>query len=541
MGFFSFLSAKKGPGDTASLNAGLDIKSQPYDTTAIALPPIRGTLPVTGNGPNTLSDLKRAARKRSQAQLSTKTAIEPSAPSPLVPRTRSKSVGRPSTAPSVPSLPQERPKSANRNSNRPPFLVQKKTPGPPYLLGMTGPEHDGVADAATANVPPPVPPIAAHFMKRDSTTAPSSPLTAYSTKKGPGSVTGSVMSGRSAGTGTIGTGGGGGGGGGAAAGYVDLLDAQGAFRPSDFKTRLRATGARDYGEDVAERNMPVNTIDLDSPAVVAFYAITGGEPLAYKSDGSAVDVHGNNYTAGNIPTDLATTIQGKDRNELSALANQRIRTPRFPERTTSLQPRSFISGIPMGAGDLAVRSGNNVKDNIKDNDSGPRRPMSVIAGRVDSSASQSKPRPLSLHPAASSYSDQPAIVPDIPSRRPNTSRSQTDMRSNVSSRSRSRDSNLTASKKKEQQKDGRPRSRSAKSTRSVASQAASQQQGDAETGDNEPERRLRSLSSASRKSRKQKQGDLSQFDFGTPSTEEALPPVPSSRPSSIRSENYRVC
>lgn len=523
MGFFSFLSAKKGPGDTASLNAGLDIKSQPYDTTAIALPPIRGTLPVTGNGPNTLSDLKRAARKRSQAQLSTKTAIEPSAPSSMVPRMRSKSVGRPSTAPSIPAgLPHQRPKSANRNSSRPPFLVQKTTQGPPYLLGMTGPEYDDPDDASAVNVPPPVPPIAAHFMKRDSTTAPSSPRTAYSIKKGPGSITGSVMSGRSAGTGTIGTAGGGGG----AVGYVDILDAQGSLRPSNFKTRLRAAGARDYGEDVAERNMAVNTVDLNSPAVLAFYAITGGEPLAYKSDGSAVDVHGNNYAAGNIPTDLATTIQGKDRDELSALANQRIRTPRFPERTTSLRPQPLISGIPMGAGDLAAPG----DDKSKDDDSGLRRPLSVHAGRAVSSPSQPKPRPLSLHPAVLSYSNEAAVVPDIPTRRPATGPDQCDIPSNISSRSRSRDSNLTASKKKQERRgDGRPRSRSTKSTRSATSQRPSKPRHDAEAGENEPSGRLRSASSASRKSRKQKHEDFSQFDFGAPSTEEAVPPIPSSR------------
>ncbi|EGS21431.1 uncharacterized protein CTHT_0032890 [Thermochaetoides thermophila DSM 1495] len=37
--------------------------------------------------------------------------------------------------------------------------------------------------------------------------------------------------------------------------YKDILDAQGEIRPLDFKERLRASGARDYGEDVADRNL----------------------------------------------------------------------------------------------------------------------------------------------------------------------------------------------------------------------------------------------------------------------------------------------
>jgi hypothetical protein len=37
-------------------------------------------------------------------------------------------------------------------------------------------------------------------------------------------------------------------------GYVDLLDAQSMIRPADFYSRVQATGAKNYGEDVADRN-----------------------------------------------------------------------------------------------------------------------------------------------------------------------------------------------------------------------------------------------------------------------------------------------
>lgn len=53
---------------------------------------------------------------------------------------------------------------------------------------------------------------------------------------------------------------------------VDLLDAHGQLGPSDFKARVQASGSRDYGEDVAERNIGQNGLILNSPAVQKFYA-----------------------------------------------------------------------------------------------------------------------------------------------------------------------------------------------------------------------------------------------------------------------------
>lgn len=56
-------------------------------------------------------------------------------------------------------------------------------------------------------------------------------------------------------------------------GYVDLLDAQSELKPSDFHGRIKAAGTRDYGEDVADRNIGVNGCNLDSQPVRAFYAV----------------------------------------------------------------------------------------------------------------------------------------------------------------------------------------------------------------------------------------------------------------------------
>lgn len=54
--------------------------------------------------------------------------------------------------------------------------------------------------------------------------------------------------------------------------FKDILDAQSEFKPSDFRGRVKASGARDYGEDVADRNLGQNGVDLESPQVQAFYA-----------------------------------------------------------------------------------------------------------------------------------------------------------------------------------------------------------------------------------------------------------------------------
>ena len=54
--------------------------------------------------------------------------------------------------------------------------------------------------------------------------------------------------------------------------YKDLLDAQSEIKPADFRTRVTAAGARDYGEDVADRNLGENGFNLDSPEVQVFYA-----------------------------------------------------------------------------------------------------------------------------------------------------------------------------------------------------------------------------------------------------------------------------
>ncbi|KFA60141.1 hypothetical protein S40285_09614 [Stachybotrys chlorohalonatus IBT 40285] len=66
--------------------------------------------------------------------------------------------------------------------------------------------------------------------------------------------------------------------------FVDILDAHGSLRPLDFRARIQATGARDYGEDVADRNLAVNGVDLSSPIVQEFYALHGKQDMQSRSN-----------------------------------------------------------------------------------------------------------------------------------------------------------------------------------------------------------------------------------------------------------------
>ena len=71
-------------------------------------------------------------------------------------------------------------------------------------------------------------------------------------------------------------------------GFVDLLDAQWAIKPSDFRTRVQAAGARDYGEDVADRNMHAKGFDLRSPKDQEVYLRnTGTLPAGVANDRGA--------------------------------------------------------------------------------------------------------------------------------------------------------------------------------------------------------------------------------------------------------------
>ncbi|KAG6197949.1 hypothetical protein E4U35_007284 [Claviceps purpurea] len=111
--------------------------------------------------------------------------------------------------------------------------------------------------------------------------------------------------------------------------HVDILDAQGGIRPHDFRSRVQATGVRDYGEDVAERNMGENGVDVRSAAAREFYArrssISSQSPSMARRESAQPSYRGSR---SNIRS-------GSEAGDMSATENW---TPTRPSSGLSLEP-----------------------------------------------------------------------------------------------------------------------------------------------------------------------------------------------------------
>ncbi|RYP40531.1 hypothetical protein DL767_001660 [Monosporascus sp. MG133] len=228
MGFLSFLLRKSpSTNDAKGLDArGLDaLKSQAYEATVAANPPILGSFPVAGNGVNVIEEFQRAHPSINQP------LPKPSAPRLLVPRLRSRE--RPRTAPS------------------------KQPSGGPSLSGTDSQAGAGLPELPAKHQAPPskLPPEVRATSATDHHHTLSPPILALARDR-----TSSLFSSGSANS----------------KGFVDLLDAQSAIRPSDFYGRVKAAGAKDYGEDVASRNIGENGVDINSPEAREFYLNTFG-------------------------------------------------------------------------------------------------------------------------------------------------------------------------------------------------------------------------------------------------------------------------
>ncbi|KAH7146309.1 hypothetical protein EDB81DRAFT_883728 [Dactylonectria macrodidyma] len=352
MGFLSFLS-RKSSGDRAS---GRLIKTQAYDSTTAAHPPVRGTYPVTGNGPNVLDKLQQAAKKRSTPQLG---SIIPSgsdtfpdfaAPSPLIPRFRDSSIGRPTSAPYSPRL-----------------SIRSRSVGRASPVMILRPDNDSIQEELT----PPVPPIPPKHRRRRS----------------------SLGSNR----------------------FIDILDAQGEFKPSNFRSRVEAAGAREFGEDVADRNMGINSSDLSSQAVQAFYRSSVGSfdhwaapaPFIPKvgytnSERSARSRQMKRDTASFTKTaDISAWNSFSECHEVDVLRHVDLVQPEYP-RGRRIERRA----------ELCYNTSN---EHSREN---RRKSFHSFNAR---SAERSRPRPLSLHPSMSNFHDDESYPPPLPRSRPRTS------------------------------------------------------------------------------------------------------------------------
>ncbi|KAG6239180.1 hypothetical protein E4U24_006901 [Claviceps purpurea] len=111
--------------------------------------------------------------------------------------------------------------------------------------------------------------------------------------------------------------------------HVDILDAQGGIRPHDFRSRVQATGVRDYGEDVAERNMGENGVDVRSAAAREFYArrssISSQSPSMARRESAQPSYRGSR----------SNIRGGSEAGDMSATENW---TPTRPSSGLSLEP-----------------------------------------------------------------------------------------------------------------------------------------------------------------------------------------------------------
>ncbi|KAI0847552.1 hypothetical protein F5Y00DRAFT_241096 [Daldinia vernicosa] len=209
MGWWSFLSRKS----TSNLNN--DLKAQAYDETVAANPPIRGTYPVVGNGPSILEKFQKSHPLLIDGHFN-----DNSAPPPIVPRL----LDRPSTAPTRSPEGLSRPKSQVGAPVKPLREPPKKRHGPYKLPSKISTERN----ESIHSVPSPT------FTRGRNS---------------------SIFSGDS----------------GSTRGFVDLLDAQSFIKPLDFYGRVKATGTKDYDEDVADRNISENGSSPNSPQAKEFY------------------------------------------------------------------------------------------------------------------------------------------------------------------------------------------------------------------------------------------------------------------------------
>ncbi|ODA81077.1 hypothetical protein RJ55_04039 [Drechmeria coniospora] len=209
MGLLSFLTSRRIGGDRAQESS---LKYQAYDGTVASHLPIRGKHAVCGNGPVSLEQLRRAAaRKTSQPQLSV-----PAKPF-LVGLNQ-----RPSSAPNDDFAgPGGRPRADTTIGFHQLALMDH---------GRGRRLHRFDVDNDTESLAPSIP----------------SSVT-YTSGDGDSSAARLTR-------------------------HIDILDAQGGIKPCDFKTRIHAAGARDYGEDVADRNMEPNGVDRPMATAQAYCA-----------------------------------------------------------------------------------------------------------------------------------------------------------------------------------------------------------------------------------------------------------------------------
>ncbi|KAB5572027.1 hypothetical protein GE09DRAFT_653656 [Coniochaeta sp. 2T2.1] len=232
MGLLSFLS-RKSTSDRPSHETLLI--TQAYHSTTARVPPLKGEYPIGGNGPRNLEALtKYHGLGPSQLRLEDISLPgEEPAPAPVVPTFRNDGADRPTSAPNA------KPLTANwANTSR----LRKSNLGDQRALSTSKSERQSLRAGYASS----------------SGNRTSSIVSSHADGPQPRPYTAHQQSNPA--TSVIGM------------GYKDLLDAQSELKPLNFRSRIKASGARDYGEDVADRNIGENGHNLELPQVQAFYA-----------------------------------------------------------------------------------------------------------------------------------------------------------------------------------------------------------------------------------------------------------------------------
>ncbi|KAK3294878.1 uncharacterized protein B0H64DRAFT_325203 [Chaetomium fimeti] len=248
MGLFSFLSRRTGDNKSKS---SASLKALPYDSSFSVETPTLDGYSVAGSNSYAEPPLSRGRSAFSQTVLTLDTASEDEQlpPTPRLPQFRDESVERPSTAPS------DRPSSAAPSNDDP--RVKRNGQKRPPPLSFRGPRTE----------------ITAPGPRPGSRGSISSITSVFRRTKGHSRVNSRQDPNKA---------------------FKDLLDAQSEINPAHSRARVQAAGARDYGEDVAERNMGQNGCDLGSEHVKAFYA----QPRRTESENMAGTKKLDPYKAG---------------------------------------------------------------------------------------------------------------------------------------------------------------------------------------------------------------------------------------------------
>jgi hypothetical protein len=232
------------------------LKGQSYDTTVASDPPVKGSYPVAGNGPNVLEEIQRTRAKRQSLAPSTTRSIA-GAPAPSIPFTRQRDpdVTRPRTAPhnGEPGGGQQRPTKAKNGRTLSGFSMKS----PPTFFSNSrrnsvSSTHKRHSIRTTADNAPPLPasmpPAPAYIPTYQPKTGGGTPGTSIRNGFAPPSApfaqqqhsrTTSIATNVSHKS------------------HVDLLDAHSNIDGTReaSKHRAKASGVRNYGEDVADRNI----------------------------------------------------------------------------------------------------------------------------------------------------------------------------------------------------------------------------------------------------------------------------------------------